>query len=655
MVVGNFAYVAAGSAGLQIVNISDPLAPSVSGSLNTAGEAWDVVVKGTQAYVANGANGLVIVDVSTPASPVRLGSLSLPGTSKGVDVDAVRQIATVALGTNGLAVVNVANPAAPALMGTLPGGDVRDLAISGNFVFLADFSRSFTSVDLSNPAAPVLRASTQLNLGGRLQDVVVNGSLAAGADVLFVNGVPMIDVSTPASPQPRIIIDFSAFRDDNGTGIAMDSNFVYLTASRGITENGVTETTRLYIGQYRNIQDNNGIPPTVQITSPASGTQVIQGSTLTVTATATDDVGVAAVNFFVNGQLAFTTSTAPYQYTFTAPSTGSTLTIGATAVDFGNNVGQASNVSVNMIPDPLTTAVGIIVDKSNNPVVGATVTCLGLTTQSGADGAFSIPSLPTVNGSIQCSASFKANNRTFHGTSPAFAPVPGGTTNVGTIIIREGNILLLADVNGPSTDALVNALTAAGNTVAVHAPEYTWDTTNPSLTNFNCVIHLDGATYATPLPAQSQAALESFVNNGGGFIGSQWDGFERARGIQTGMPNLVLQLWGFANGEQDCGPCSVTYNVVPGQENHPVLAGVPSSFTFSADGQSAGSAVQFATNPSTVLMRIPAGGPAVLVRSFGNGRVVNFSWAPNYLSTKTLLDPNVQKLYINAVNWVADR
>jgi len=655
VVAGNYAYVAAGSAGLQIVNISNPLSPTVSGSLNTGGVAWDVVVKGTQAYIANGANGLVIVDVSMPSSPALLGSLSLPGTSKGVDVDVIRQIAAVALGTNGLAVVNVANPATPALLGTLTGGDVRDLAISGNFVFLADFSRSFTSVDLTNPSQPVLRASTSQSLGGLLQDVVVNGSIAAGADVFFVNGVPMIDVSTPASPQPRLILDFRNFRDDNGTGIAMDSSFLYLTAEAGsISENGSNGTTRLYIGQYRNIQDNLGISPTVAITSPANGTQVIQGSTVTVTANAADDVAVASVSFFLNGQLAFTSTTAPYQYTFTAPSTGSTLILGATAVDFGGNLAQAANVTVNLIPDPLTTAIGIVVDKSNAAVVGATVTCLGLSGQSGADGAFFIPGLPTINGAIRCGATFQANNQTLQGTSAAVAPVPGGTTNVGTIAIGVGNILLLADVSAPSTTALVNALTAAGKTVTVHAPEYTWDTTNPALTDFSCVIHLDGATYGTPLPAQSQTALENFVSNGGGFIGSQWDGFERSQNIQTGMPNLVLQLWNTPNS-QNCGGCNITYNRVPGQETHPVLAGVPFSFTFFADGHDAGTAVQYTTNPSTVLMTVPAGGPAVLVRQFGNGRVVNFSWAPNYGTTSTLLDPNVQKLYINAVNWVTNR
>ncbi|MFP5261370.1 MAG: hypothetical protein ACLGJB_05635 [Blastocatellia bacterium] len=42
---------------------------------------------------------------------------------------------------------------------------MRDLTISGNSVFLAHFSRSFTSVDLTNPAAPIMRASTPKSLG----------------------------------------------------------------------------------------------------------------------------------------------------------------------------------------------------------------------------------------------------------------------------------------------------------------------------------------------------------------------------------------------------------------------------------------------------------------------------------------------------------
>jgi hypothetical protein len=475
VIAGNYAFVAAGNAGLQIVNISNPLSPTVSGSLNTGGVAWDVVVKGTQAYIANGANGLAIVDISVPTSPTLLGSLSLPGVSKGVDVDAIRQIAAVALGPSGLAVVNVANPAAPALLATLPGGDVRDLTISGNFVFLADFSRSFTSVDLTNPSQPVLRASTTQSLGGLLEDVVVNGSIAAGADVFFVNGVPMIDVSNPASPQPRIILDFRNFRDDNGTGIAMDQSFVYLTAESGtISENGVNGTTRLYIGQYRNITDNLGIPPTVQITSPANGTQVIQGSTVTVTANATDDVAIAAVNFFVNGQLAFTTSTTPYQYTFTAPSTGSTLTIGATVIDFGGNIGQATNVTLNLIPDPGTTVIGRVIDRNDNPVAGVSVTAAGnRSTITDPDGTFTISGVPTILGDVFVTATITVSGKKLSGRSGSVAPVPGGTTNVGDIIIRPGALFGSSPDGkdaGPSPNSLFLIDTTTGLATLIGTP-----------------------------------------------------------------------------------------------------------------------------------------------------------------------------------------
>jgi streptogramin lyase len=448
---GNLVYVAAGTGGLQIVNVSSPLSPTLAGSLNTGGEAWDVVVKGNRAYVANGANGLVIIDVSNPSSPLRLGSLGLPGVSKGLDVDVVRQIAVVALGTNGLAVVNVATPSSPGLLATLPGGDLRDVAVSGSYAFLADFARSFTSVDLANPSSPVLRGSTPFANGGRLQDVAILGNLAAGADVFFVNGVPIIDVSSPATPQGRIIIDFQAFRDDNGTGIAMDSSYVYLTAEAGtISENGANGTTRLYIGQYQSIQDNLGVPPVIQITSPASGSQIIQGSTVTVTANATDDVAVAAVNFLVNGQLAFTATNAPYQYTFTAPSTGSTLTLGATAVDFGGNVGAAPSVMLNLISDPLTTAIGRVIVSSGAPVAGATVSALGRSTTSLSDGTFALPGLPTVQGPIVVQATATVNGINLIGSSTATQPVLGGTTSVGNILIACTTSVTFIEYPAPS-------------------------------------------------------------------------------------------------------------------------------------------------------------------------------------------------------------
>ena len=63
-------------------------------------------------------------------------------------------------------------------------------------------------------------------------------------------------------------------------------------------------------------------------------------------------------------------------------------------------------------------------------------------------------------------------------------------------------------------------------------------------------------------------------------------------------------------------------------------------------------------DPSTVvLMRVPSGGPAVVASQFGSGKVVNFSFAPNYADfaadRHSLEDPKVQQLYINAVRWMS--
>lgn len=211
-------------------------------------------------------------------------------------------------------------------------------------------------------------------------------------------------------------------------------------------------------------------------------------------------------------------------------------------------------------------------------------------------------------------------------------------------------ILILADAGGSATTSLANKLTGAGFQVFTRPPpENTWDGTDPALTGFALVIHLDGFTWANALRASSQTALTTFVQNGGGFIGTAWDGYELSHG-QAGMPDLVLQGTGTT-----CGQCIITYSVAQGQQDHPLLAGIPASFTFRADGHDGGPQLNFTVNPSTVLMRGPGGVPAVLVRQFGTGKVVSFSFAPNYgLGTSgiTLADTTVQRLFLNAAVWM---
>lgn len=654
VIVGNRAYVADGSAGLRIIDVTNPLAPVSIGAFDTPGDAVDVVVSNNRAYVADGISGLRIIDVSNPANPQLLGSVDPPGTQKGVDVDAVRNIAVVASGTSGLHVINVSNPANPSLVGSLAGGDVRDVVLKNDFAFLADNSRSFTSVDLANPSTPILRSSTPQNLGGLLQDVAVSGNFALGADVVFVNGVPILDVSTLANPIPRSILSFSNFRDDDGQGIAVDGSFVYLAAVLGsaFTENGTTGNSRLYIGQYLAQQDKGGVPPAVLISSPASGSTFVEGMTIPVNVNATDDVAVASVTLLVNGQATSTDTSFPYQFTITAPQGASSQTLGATAVDLGGNIGTAPNVSINIIPDPRTQVTGTVVDQNNNAIVGATVTCLTQTGLSSAGGAFSISGVATVQGNISCRASYvDSNAKTLTGVSAAVAPVSGGLTNVGQILLGSGNILFLADAISPGTTALVDALTAAGNTVTLRPPpEYTWDGTNPPLAGFDVVILLDGATPYNGFSPTAQTAMVNFVSAGGGFISSGWLGYEVVFGISPLMRDIALQ--GAGSG---LGGGAATYTQLV---SHPILQGLPNQFTLQTDGDEAGPIFTYPSNPVLKIMNSSTGPEAgIYVRDFSLGRAVKFSFMAHWSgqSGNVLTDPNAQTLFINAVRWAAHR
>lgn len=432
-IVGNYAYLADDAFGLRIIDISNPLVPALTGVYDTPGIAWDVAVRGGYAFVADGASGLQIIDVSNPAQPSRVGFLILPGTAKGVDVDMGRRLAVVAAGTKGVYVVNIRDTATPILLGTASGGDVRDVAVNENYAFLADYSRSFTSVDISNPAAPVVGVSTPLDLGGRLQDIALSGNFVLGADVSFINEVPLIDISNPATPQTRAILSFSGFRDDDGTGIAADASYLYLTAAKVFSENGVIGDTRLYIGQYRAIEDRAGVAPTVSVISPVEGDTVIQGARLAISAQAADDVAVAAVIFNVNGTDIFTDTTAPYEASYAVPSDAVNLTLSADAVDFDGNQAVSSAVNVTAIPDPLTTAIGNVVDQNGTAIANAEVTCLGIKANSNASGQFIIFGLPTIQGDILCTAEYSGSEKFLYGFSNSILPVRGANTDVGTI------------------------------------------------------------------------------------------------------------------------------------------------------------------------------------------------------------------------------
>lgn len=434
---GNIAYLATGS-GLKVVDIATPTQPRLLGSFATSAGAMAVRVRGTTAYLGVG-NSLQIVSVANPGAMISVSTTNVGGLVWGLDLDATRNLLAVAAGGAGLRLVDVSNLSAPVLRGTAGTGDARAVALRGAYAFVGDYANSMTSIDIADAASPVIRSQTAQNLGGRLTGVALTGNFVVGSDVLFVNGVPIIDTSDPVQLQPRTIINFTA-RDDNGMGIAADSSFLYLvTEHSALNRGGSSGDSRLYIAQYEPNVDLAGVPPTASINSPRTGNVYFEGAPLTVTVDATDDIAVASVQFFVNGELAFTSTSAPHQYTLRVPTGISTLTLGARAYDLGGNASALAEVAVSVVPDPLTRVTGRVVDADGARVQGAQVTsAAGITGATDQEGAFSLIGVPTVLGDITVQAVFTpsgGSQRT--GSSVAVTAVPGGVTDVGDIRLLE--------------------------------------------------------------------------------------------------------------------------------------------------------------------------------------------------------------------------
>jgi hypothetical protein len=96
---GNYAYVAEGSNGLRILDVSAPSSPSLESTFNTSGYAQGVHVDGDYAYVADDDDGLDIINISNKSSPSLTGNITNIGDAEKVFVQ--DDYAYVVTSTNG--------------------------------------------------------------------------------------------------------------------------------------------------------------------------------------------------------------------------------------------------------------------------------------------------------------------------------------------------------------------------------------------------------------------------------------------------------------------------------------------------------------------------------------------------------------------------
>jgi N,N-dimethylformamidase beta subunit-like protein/concanavalin A-like lectin/glucanase superfamily protein/galactose oxidase-like protein/Big-like domain-containing protein/Kelch motif protein len=194
----------------------------------------------------------------------------------------------------------------------------------------------------------------------------------APSSLTATGGIGSIALSWTAATDNVGVTGYNVHRSTVSGFTATAGNRIAQPAGTTYTDAGLAAGTYYYLVVARDAAGNLGPPsnqasatatsdtiaPTVSVTSPAAGATV--SATITITATASDDVGVAGVQFLVDGApFGAEDTTSPYSVSWDSRSvTNGSHTLGARARDAAGNT-STSTITVtvsNVVPAGLIAA-----------------------------------------------------------------------------------------------------------------------------------------------------------------------------------------------------------------------------------------------------------------------------------------------------------
>lgn len=430
------------------------------GGLDTQGEATDVVVlaeainpAARKAYIATGSFGLAIADVSDSRAPSLLGEIDLAGDVNRIAVDATRDVVYAAAGAAGVTFVDVSIPNAPSAITTIPVfGGATAVALLDGFLLVGGLNR-VTVLDGTTGAG-----LANLSVQGALDDIhVANGIAYAlvtsedgdnvflktfdfdGSDLsevgsvqvldtsysAFVEPAPLqlfvedgvayvptglevtsiaptrpderggyrtVDVSDPANPQVISDIDNIASATGNFQTVSAGSGLGLVAAGSfgvGVFDTGDPQNTFDPItffdtpGDVRGVASAGGLAyaadgpeglkilnlvspatdseaPEVTIGAPGAdsdgttpGVQVVEGTRVGLATDADDDTLITDIRLRIDGQTVATDLSAPFDLGFVAPSVtaGGTIEVSALATDISGKTTISNTLTFEIVSD----------------------------------------------------------------------------------------------------------------------------------------------------------------------------------------------------------------------------------------------------------------------------------------------------------------
>jgi hypothetical protein len=221
-VAGDFIYLTAEDAGLQVVSITDRKNPRIVAVYDSPGTAWGVAVSGSQAFLADGEAGLQVLDLGAPPNPRLLGSYTFGAT---LDVATAGHLAYVADGHAGLQILDITQPKNPRGVASLTLDDYVDsIQVESNFVLLGG-KKGLHVVDTEDPMTP--QTLSLLETVAPVGSIALRGSLAYVAE--SEGGLAIVDLNDPLNP--KLVGRLEAI--EGIENVAVSDDYAYIIESAG--------------------------------------------------------------------------------------------------------------------------------------------------------------------------------------------------------------------------------------------------------------------------------------------------------------------------------------------------------------------------------------------------------------------------------------
>jgi len=233
---------------LMIYDINNPTTPKLVGQYNNPDSTEIIEVSNDYAYLLSYGKGCFILDVSNPVSPQLVGQYILNDIT---NLDVSDQYLHLVAGhyltgnsqTGSFMVLDISNPSEPKLVGQYTNSYIfNDVAVSGQYAYLANGANGLIVLDISNPTIPQLVGKLSVT-GSDTEQVAISAKYAyvLNSD----SDVYSLEIANIANPKVPTLVDqdyYTSYPEDpvehysafDGCGIgAVSGNYIYMIPEYG--------------------------------------------------------------------------------------------------------------------------------------------------------------------------------------------------------------------------------------------------------------------------------------------------------------------------------------------------------------------------------------------------------------------------------------